>query len=142
MRPPKVILIVDWNEQALSVRRFLLETRGYRVVTAATSMEAIQVLERTIPGTLDLLVTDLLMPVLDGNELVLRAKQMHSMLPCLITSNTLSAYDRALAADSFLPKETKTAELLERVRLLVARKRGPKPQRPVPTCAPQESRVA
>lgn len=142
MRPKKVVLVVDWNEQVLSVRRFLLETRGYRVVTAATSMEAIELLERTIPGTLDLLITDLLMPGIDGNELVRHAKGIHPGLPCLITSDILAFYERAIAADLFLPKGTRPAELLERVRLLVARKRGPKPQRPAPTYAPQESRVA
>ena len=35
MRPKKTILCVDDNEQGLAVRKFLLETRGYRVVTAA-----------------------------------------------------------------------------------------------------------
>ena len=34
MRPKKTILCVDDNEQALSVRKFMLETRGYRVLTA------------------------------------------------------------------------------------------------------------
>ena len=34
MRPRKTILCVDDNEQALSVRKFMLETRGYRVLTA------------------------------------------------------------------------------------------------------------
>ena len=32
MRPKKTILCVDDNEQALSVRKFMLETRGYRVL--------------------------------------------------------------------------------------------------------------
>jgi two-component system response regulator CpxR len=132
MRPKKVILCVDDNEQALSVRRFLLDTRGYRVITASTPQEALEVLERTVPGTLDLLITDLLMPQMDGNELVRRAKQMHPMLPALIVSGTVATYDRALAADAFLPKGAGTAaELLERIRVLVARKRGPKKHIPV-----------
>jgi CheY-like chemotaxis protein len=127
MRPKKVILCVDDNEQALSVRRFLLDTRGYRVITASTSQAALEILERTVPGTLDLLIADLLMPGMDGNELVRRAKQMHPSLPCLITSGTVASYDRAPTS----------SELLERIRVLVARKRGPKPHSPPPFYAPQ-----
>ena len=136
MRPKKVILCVDDNEQTLSVRTFLLETRGYRVLNATTSQQALEILERTVPGTLDLLIADLLLPGMDGNELVRRAKQMHPTLPALIVSGTVAQYDRALAADAFLPKGAGTAaELLERVRVLVARKRGPKKHIP-PTYTP------
>ena len=104
MRPKKVILCVDDNETALSVRTFLLETRGYRVINATTAQEALEILEKTVPGTLDLLIADLLLPGMDGNELVRRAKQMHPMLPALIVSGTVASFDRALAADAFLPK--------------------------------------
>jgi two-component system, OmpR family, response regulator CpxR len=136
MRPKKVILCVDDNEQTLSVRSFLLETRGYRVLNATNAQQALDILERTVPGTLDLLIADLLLPGMDGNELVRRAKQMHPTLPTLIVSGTVAQYDRALAADAFLPKGAGTAaELLERVRVLVARKRGPKKHIP-PTYTP------
>jgi CheY-like chemotaxis protein len=131
MRPKKVILCVDDNEQILSVRTFLLETRGYRVLTAPNAAEALAIIERHTPGTLDLLMTDLLLPGIDGNELVRRAKQLHPTLPALIVSGTVNNNDRAQAADVFLPKGACSAsELLERIRLLVARKRGPRKQLP------------
>lgn len=134
MRPKKVILCVDSNEQVLSVRTFLLETRGYRVLAALSSTEALDLLERNPAGTLDLLIADLLLPGMDGNDLVRRAKQLHPALPALIVSNTVANYDRALAADAFLPKGAGSpAELLERIRVLVARKRGPKKHVSAPT---------
>jgi two-component system response regulator CpxR len=127
MRPKKTILCVDDNEQVLSVRTFLLETRGYRIVTATTAQEALEVLERSLPGSLDLILCDLLMPQMDGNELVRRAKQLHPGLPAMIVSGTVNAFDRALHADVFLPKGAcSPAEMIERIRVLVARKRGPK----------------
>src|SRR3984885_5566479 len=127
MRPKKTILCVDNNEQALSVRTFLLETRGYRIIAVNTAQEALEVLERSVPGTLDLVLCDLLMPEMDGNELVRRAKELHPGLPAMIVSGTVTAYDRAGRADVFLPKGAGSpAELLERVRILVARKRGPR----------------
>jgi two-component system response regulator CpxR len=128
MRPKKTILCVDDNEQVLSVRTFLLETRGgYRVIATSKPHEALEHLAAAAPGSIDLLLCDLLMPCMDGNELVRRAKELHPSLPALITSGTVTAYDRAGRADVFLPKGAcSPVELLERVRILVARKRGPK----------------
>jgi CheY-like chemotaxis protein len=40
MRPKKTILCVDDNEQVLSVRTFLLETRGYRIIAVSTPMSS------------------------------------------------------------------------------------------------------
>ncbi len=127
MRPKKTILCVDDNEQVLSVRTFLLETRGYRVLAAPSAQEALGVLERSLPGTIDLILCDLIMPQMDGNELVRRAKQIHPGLPAMIVSGTVNAFDRAVHADVFLPKGASSpAEMIERIRVLVARKRGPK----------------
>jgi two-component system response regulator CpxR len=127
MRPKKTILCVDDNEQILSVRTFLLETRGYRVLAALTAQRALELLEQSLPGSVDLILCDLLMPQMDGNELVRRAKQLHPGLPAMIVSGTVNAIDRASCADVFLPKGAcSAAEMIERIRVLVARKRGPK----------------
>jgi two-component system, OmpR family, response regulator CpxR len=127
MRPKKTILCVDDNEQVLSVRTFLLETRGYRVIAVTTSQQALELVEQSLPGSLDLLLCDLIMPQMDGNELVRRAKQLHPGLPAMIVSGTVNAFDRAVHADVFLPKGAASpAEMIERIRILVARKRGPK----------------
>jgi CheY-like chemotaxis protein len=127
MRPKKSILCVDDNEQLLSVRKFLLETRGYRVITASNSHQALEILHGCLPGSLDLLLSDLIMPQMDGNELVRRAKQLHPGLPAMIVSATVNSFERACAADVFLPKGAcSPIEMLERIRVLVARKRGPK----------------
>jgi len=141
MRPKKTILCVDANEQALSVRTFLLETRGYRVIAAAGAHDALEVVERSLPGSIDLLLADLIMPQMDGNELVRRAKQLQPGLPAMIVSGTVNAYDRALHADVFLPKGAcSSAEMIERIRVLVARKRGPK--KALPPMLTQKPEVA
>ena len=145
MRPKKIIVCVDANEQTLSVRTFLLETRGYRVIPVSNSLEALKIMESFAEGVLDLLITDLLLPSVDGNELVRRAKQIHPTLPALIVSNTVSTHDRALGADAFLPKGAcSVAEVLDQVRMLVARKRGPKKRLPLSVSSPdmQEARRA
>src|ERR1700753_3528365 len=125
MRPKKTILCVDDNEQVLSVRTFLLETRGYRVIAVTTAQQALDLVEQSLPGSPNLLLSDLIMPQMDGNELVRRAKQLHPSLPTLLISGTVTNYERAMAADAFLPKAASTpAEVLDRIRVLVARKRG------------------
>jgi CheY-like chemotaxis protein len=135
MRPKKTILCVDDNETALSVRTFLLETRGYRVISASSSQQALDYVLQSAPGSIDLLLSDLIMPQMDGNELVRRAKQLHPGLPTMIVSGTVNAFERACSADVFLPKGAASpAEMIERIRVLVARKRGPKKQ--LPTSAP------
>lgn len=127
MRPRKTILCVEENEQVLSVRKFMLETRGYRVVAFTNPAAALEHLETSMPGSVDLLLADVLLPGMDGNELVRRAKQLHGSLPTLLVSGMVSNYDRAAAADAFLPKGAcSAAEMLDRIRVLVTRKRGPK----------------
>jgi len=129
MRPRKTILCVEDNEQVLSVRKFLLETRGYRVLAMGSAAEALEYLQGAAQGSVDLLMADLIMPSMDGNELIRKAKQVHPGLPTLLVSGTVTSFDRAAAADAFLPKGACTpAEVLDRIRILVARKRGPKKQ--------------
>jgi CheY-like chemotaxis protein len=124
MRPKKTILCVDDNEQALSVRKFMLETRGYRVLTALNGQQALELFQ---PGGIDLVLSDLVMPLMDGNELVHRMKAMHPDVPMILMSGCVKAYERASHADAFLPKGScSPVEVLERIRLMVARKRGPK----------------
>jgi two-component system response regulator CpxR len=132
MRPRKVIVCVEGNERVLSVRKYVLEIRGYRVVAMGTSMEALTYLQAATAGSVDLLMTNLAMPQMDGNELIRRAKQLMPDLPALLISGTVTEFDHGdLAADAFLLKGGCTpAEVLDRVRILVARKRGPKKSEP------------
>ena len=66
MKPKRTILCVDDNEQSLSYRKIMLETRGYRVASYSRGEEA---LERFKQGGVDLVVTDMAMPGLDGPQL-------------------------------------------------------------------------
>ena len=124
MRPKKTILCVDDNEQSLSIRKFMLETRGYRVVVSQNGRDALQIFEQ---GGVDLVLSDLVMPDMDGAELVKRIKQLSPETPAILFSGKIKMYDKDTCADIFLPKGSYApAELLERIRLLLVKKRGPK----------------
>jgi CheY-like chemotaxis protein len=124
MKPKRTILCVDDNEQSLSIRKVLLETRGYRVVTCTTGEEAI---ERFRKGGIDLVLSDLVMPGVDGSKVVAEVKAMSPETPAILLSGKVRIYDRDTHADVFLPKGMYApVELLERIRLLLIRKRGPK----------------
>jgi CheY-like chemotaxis protein len=124
MKPKRTILCVDDNEQALSIRKILLETRGYRVIACGTAEQALQEYEK---GGVDLVLSDLVMPGMDGDELIARIKQLSPQTPAILFSGKIKVYERDTQADIFLPKGMYApAELLERIRLLLVRKRGPK----------------
>jgi two-component system response regulator CpxR len=129
MKPKRTILCVDDNEQSLSHRKIMLETRGYRVVGFSSGDAA---LERFKQGGIDLVITDLAMPGLDGTKLVAAIKELSPQTPAILISSRTRLYSHDSQADVFLAKGMYTpAELLERVRLLLVRKRGPKrTQRP------------
>lgn len=124
MRPKKSILCVDDSEQILCVRKFLLEVRGYRVITARSAQEALETFRE---GGIDLVLGDLVMPEMDGNEMVRQMKEISPDVPMILISGSVKAFERANRADAFLPKgQSSPSEMLERIRIMIARKRGPK----------------
>ena len=124
MKPKRTILCVDDNEQSLSIRKVLLETRGYRVCACTRAEDALQVFKN---GGVDLVLTDLVMPGFDGSRLIQEIKAISPETPAILLSGKIRIYDRDTQADVFLPKGMYApAELLERIRLLLIRKRGPK----------------
>ena len=123
---------MDDNEQSLSHRKIMLETRGYRVASFARGEEA---LERFRAGGIDLVIADMAMPGLDGPQLIAKIKEASPQTPAILISSKVRIYDHDSRADVFLTKGMYApADLLERVRLLLVRKRGPKrlQQRPRP----------
>lgn len=131
MKPKRTILCVDDNEQALSIRKLILETRGYRVVASTNAADALEQIKK---GSIDLLLTDLILaggP--DGAELIQRVKALSPSLPTILFSGEVRVYERETKADLFLPKGTYApAELMERIRMMLVRKRGPKRTQPAP----------
>jgi CheY-like chemotaxis protein len=114
MRPKKVILCVDDNEQELSVLSFMLTTNGYKVLPATSGQEAIALFSQS---QVDLVLADFGMPQMNGHQLVHRLKQITGHVPMIL----LHAADALLAKKQCTPQD-----LLERIKQMSARKRGPR----------------
>ena len=124
MRPKKVILCVDDNEQELSVLSFMLSTNGYRVLPAITADEAIGIFAK---ATIDLVLADFAMPHMNGAQLVRRLKQIAAHVPMILLGDPQTMNVEIHAADAMLAKKhCSTLELLERIKIMSARKRGPR----------------
>jgi len=124
MKPKRTILCVDDDERSLSIRKVILETRGYRVLTCSDPERAIEFMRC---GGIDLVITDLMMPKMSGAKLIDRLKSISPYTPALLFSGSVTACGEDHLADCWLSKgEFAPMELLERVRLLLVRKRGPK----------------
>lgn len=125
MRPKKVILCVDDNEQELSVLKFMLSTNGYRVLGALNGQEAIAIFSNA--AQIDLVLIDSNMPQMSGGQLAERLKRMASHVPMILFSETQAPGAEIHVADAMLVKRNcTTQELLERIKVMSARKRGPR----------------
>src|SRR3954468_9605238 len=135
MRPKKIILCVDDNEQELSVLKFMLSTNGYRVVSANNGADAIDIFSDT---AVDLVLSDYAMPQMNGDQLVNRLKQIASHVPMILLGDPQKMGDQMHGADALLAKKgCSPQELLERIKIMSARKRGPRKGAPRMTITPQ-----
>ena len=124
MKPKRTILCVDDDERSLSIRKVMLETRGYRVLTSTDPQLALEIVRG---GGIDLVVSDLMMPKLSGAKLIDQIKAISPHTPALLVSGSVNCCAEDTLADAWLPKgEFAPMELLERIRVLLVRKRGPK----------------
>ena len=125
MTPDPLILIVDDLPQNVRLLEAVLSPHGFRVATASSGHEALEVLSKEQP---DLVLLDILMPGIDGYEVCRRIREdpETAFLPVImITASGGEEKVRAIesGADDFINKPFDQAELLARVRSLVRVKR-------------------
>jgi nitrogen-specific signal transduction histidine kinase len=65
----ETVLVVDDEEMVLTMAEMVLKSRGYRVLTASSGEKALQVFSDT-KSTIDLMITDMVMPKMNGRELI------------------------------------------------------------------------
>jgi two-component system sensor histidine kinase/response regulator len=121
-RSPFSVLVIDDNAQDRALAKVILETAGYTVRLSADGAEALESFAKIPP---DLVLLDVMMPLMDGYEVCQRLRKLpgSSDVPIvfLTAMSELTAHQKALesGADDFLAKPLNRTELLIRVRSLL-----------------------
>jgi two-component system, OmpR family, response regulator len=118
------LLVIEDQKDLSRLLRSMLEEAGYMVDSAVDGAEG---LTKATTGTYDAVVLDLMLPKMDGWELLKHLRKTRST-PVLILSARDAISDRCrgldIGADDYLPKPFVQAELLSRLRSIIRRSAG------------------
>ena len=124
MEKRQKILLVDDETAITSNLSAFLERSGFDTSAAADGEEALQGVEAFEP---DLIVLDVLMPKIDGREVLRRLRQAGNWTPVILLTQVGEAFERAMAleegADDYLNKPFEPHELIARIRAVLRRAR-------------------
>jgi CheY-like chemotaxis protein len=125
------VLVVDDDPAFCTVMRLFLRGDGYEVHLAFDAFDAYRVLQRTHP---DIILTDLMMPEIDGLELIrdLRTNPEWRETPIVVVSARVMPEDKDAAkeagADAFVTKPFSFQDLRTMIHRVVARNGSMSPQ--------------
>ncbi len=114
----ETILCVDDEENQLAVRKLVLESKGYAVLTAPSGQQALAVLDQ---HPVDLVLSDHLMPGLTGAELARQIKAQKPELPVILISAVNEIPVDAANADLFMSKLDGPLIMCENIAAMLAR---------------------
>jgi two-component system phosphate regulon response regulator PhoB len=124
---PQTILVVDDERDIVELIRYNLSQAGFRVVTASDGQQALELARRERP---DLVVLDLMLPVMPGTEVarILKQDEKSRAVPILMLTARGSEIDRIvgfeLGADDYVVKPFSPRELVLRVQAILRREGG------------------
>jgi len=122
------ILLVDDEPSITENLAPFLERSGFVVSTASNGEEALAKIETEAP---ELVVSDVLMPKMDGRELIRSLRQDNNWIPVILLTQVGEAFERAMAleegADDYINKPFEPHELVARIRAVLRRAKPGKP---------------
>jgi len=128
MNPKPSILLVDDETAITNNLAPFLERSGFTVTVAGNGEEALQQILVSIP---DLLILDVLMPRMDGREVLRQLRKTGNWTPVILLTQVGESTERAMAleegADDYLNKPFDPHELVARIKAVLRRARRGKP---------------
>lgn len=121
------ILLVDDEPDILEFIRYNLAKEGFKVLTAGTGKEAIEIAKNEIP---DLVVLDVMMPEMDGIETCRELREIPKLQNTIIAFLTARNEDYSQiagfdsGADDYITKPIKPRVLISRIKALLRRRSG------------------
>jgi CheY-like chemotaxis protein len=112
MREKKTILCVDDEQTPLQFRRLVLESAGYKVLTALDCDAALAVFRH---NHIDLVITDHLLPGRTGCEMAAEMKRDAPSIPIMLLTGLPEAPDGAGVTDEIMVKGTSPQQFLRQV---------------------------
>lgn len=111
------ILVVDDDSSIRTLYKEELEEEGYEVVVASSGEEALRLFEQEKP---DLVTLDILMPDMDGIQVLRKLKELNPRLPIIMST----AYDyrddfAVWASEAYVVKSADTTELKKTIKRLL-----------------------
>ncbi|WP_321492356.1 ATP-binding protein [uncultured Desulfobacter sp.] len=114
------ILIVEDELSILKMTQVILQRLGYRVIIASSPVDAIKRIEKSHFNEIDLLITDVVMPEMNGKELAAKMKSLYPNLKCLFmsgyTANVIAHHGVLESGVHFINKPFSKHSLAKKVR--------------------------
>jgi DNA-binding response OmpR family regulator len=139
LQMPEKVLIIEDEETLSETLAYNIERQGYEVVTSVDGNEGLKLARDLQP---DLIILDLMLPGLDGIE-IMRILRKESGIPILILTAQGEEIDKVvgleLGADDYMAKPFSMRELLARVKALLRRVAIDQEDKPVSPAIPTET---
>ncbi len=114
---PKTVLCVDDEKIGLRVRKIMLESHGFKVLTAMDGQQGLSVFEQ---NPVDLVILDYYMPGMNGGDVAAEMRKRRPDIPIIFLSAYFSLPPEALElANAFITKGDPPDVLLDKIDQLV-----------------------
>ena len=126
-RRQKTLLCVDDNQSSLKICKIILENSGYKVLTASSGREGLEVFAS---NAIDAVILDYQMPEMNGERVAAEMKRTNPEIPILMLSGWVSLPESALQlVDGYVAKGDPVEFMLLAVHQVLSRGRERKPVR-------------
>ncbi len=118
----RTVLVVDDEPMALKLVQSILEKRGFEVLSSTNPLDALEIF-RSSQDRIDLLISDIVMPEMDGTRLAHQIAMLNPELPVLFMSGFVTEteveLDPAIGQFAFIRKPFRPQTLVQAVQKML-----------------------